>query len=98
MAVNPRETKSAPVIKNVAAANVIYFDGAPVFGHNNGVIQATLTVGVLGLKPDNTCAVDVAAVAHLRCSAQAAANLRDALDKALNMMVEAAATVEKPLN
>lgn len=85
MTVNPTPKTTAPLIKNVATAPFIVFDGAPVYGHLNGLVEVTLTGRAMGLKSDQTVGVDVVAVSHLRCSLQAAANLRDALDKALTM-------------
>lgn len=92
MAVNPSAKTTTPLIKNVPTAPFVIFDGAPVFGHQNGLVELTLTGRALGLKSDQTVGCDLVAVAHLRCSLQAAANLRDALDKALAM---AAGTVDE---
>lgn len=86
MAVNPGSKAAVQVIKNASTAPVVYFDGAPVYGHWQGNVEVTLTARSVGLKSDNTVSIDCAAVAQLRCCAQAAANLRDALDKALAML------------
>lgn len=91
MAVNPTPkstVKSAPIsiIKNAATAPVVFFDGAPVFGHWSGNVEIVLTARMLGLRSDNTVAADLSAVAQLRCSAQAAAMLRDSLNRALELL------------
>lgn len=85
MAVNPSAPKSVSMIKNIGLAPVVFFDSAPVFGQGNGVVEVTLAARALGLRGDNSVAVDMNAVSHLRCSLQAAATLRDALDKAIAM-------------
>ncbi len=86
MAVNPPAPKSsAPLVKNVAAAAFVFFDGAPVFGHNNGIIQVALTATATSLRDGNRVGVDLVAVAHLRCSVAAATALHEALGKALAM-------------
>lgn len=86
MAVNPSAPKSsAPLVKNVASAPFVFFDAAPVFGVNAGVVQVALTANATSIKADKTVGVDMVAVAHLRGSLQAAVSLRDALDQAIAM-------------
>lgn len=81
-----KPASSSPLVKNVAAAPFVYFDAAPVFGFQNGMIEVALTARALTLKADGMSGGDIVAIAHLRSSAAAAAGLRDALTKALEMM------------
>jgi hypothetical protein len=52
----------------------------------NGVVEIELGARYLTPKQDNTVAVEFTTVAHLRCSANAAVNLRDALNQAIDML------------
>ena len=70
-----------PTLKNGAAAPVVYFDGAPCYGAMHGVVEIELAMRYMTPRADNTAAVDITTVAHLRCSANAAVNLRDALNR-----------------
>jgi len=79
---NEPEQQKAVVVIDVPHAPVIYFDGAPNFGNANGVVNVTLAVARhLGTGGEVT--TDALAVAHLRCTIQAAVDLRNAIDKAL---------------
>lgn len=75
-----------PLLKNAAAAPVIYFDNVPVHGVLSGNIEIELAARMLMPKADGAVSVDVACVAHLRCSAAAARMLRASLDNALAML------------
>ena len=80
------EQKSAPgafTTKDVGLASVVYFDGAPTFAHNNGIITVTLAVGRHLSKADGGVDTDVVAVAYLKSSVAAAIDLRDAINQAL---------------
>jgi hypothetical protein len=81
----PQARAPTSVIKNAAAAPVVFFDNAPTYGHMNGMIQVTLAAGLLVPKTDNTVLVEVVAAGHLRCSVAAAVSLREALDGALKL-------------
>ena len=87
MAVNQKPVASTPpLMKNAAAAPVIYFDMVPAFGAFAGHIEAELSARILIPKSDGaTVGIELTCVAHLRCSPQAAEALTDALDKALDM-------------
>jgi uncharacterized membrane protein len=69
--------------QDLPRAPIIYFEYCPTLGNNNGVINVLLAAGIV--LPTETSATNVVpvTVAHLRCSAVAATQLRDALDKAL---------------
>ena len=62
---------------------IVYFDRAPSVDHTNGVIGITLTT--MGYLPNGTeSVVPIANVAaHLKCSIQAAVELRNAINSAL---------------
>lgn len=66
-------------------APFIYFDGVGAMGTNHGAIQIELGANVL--TPEGAALrTDVVITAHLRCSPNAAADLRNAIDKVLDMM------------
>lgn len=81
-------SNAAPVLKNTAAAPIIYFDNVPVYGASAGDIQVELAARMLAPKADGDVAVDLACTAHLRCSPQATASLIDALSKAIDMVAK----------
>lgn len=74
-----------PLLKNAAAAPVIYFDGCPAYGAFAGNIEIELATRVLMPKSDGSAAADMMCVAHLRCSPHAAQSLLQALQAALEM-------------
>src|SRR5947209_8432345 len=66
-------------------APFIYFDGVSCMGTHNGAIQIELAAN--SLMPEGTgVRVDVLVTAHLRCGPVAAAALREAIDKALELL------------
>jgi len=70
------------IVKDIVHAPIIYFESAPNFGNASGIVNVTLAVD--RHIPDGTqIASDTIAVASLRCNAQAAIELRNALDRAL---------------
>lgn len=77
-----------PLLKNAGAAPVVYFDSVPVCGHWGGNIEIELAARMLMPKPDGSVLIDMACMAHLRCSPQAAMALRDVIDKALSMLTQ----------
>jgi hypothetical protein len=79
----------APLMKNALAAPFVYFDGAPSMGVQNGVIELELCARAVMPKADGTVYADMVCVAHLRCTLAAAANLRDALTRTLDMVDDA---------
>jgi hypothetical protein len=81
--------KNSPLMKNAAAAPFIYFDGAPSMGAQNGLVEVELCARAVMPKEDGAVYSDMVCVAHLRCSLVAAANLRDALTRALDMVNDA---------
>ena len=73
-----------PIIhRDVIHAPIIYFEAAPNFGNNNGIINVTLSAGRSIPAEDGSITTDAVVVAYLRCNAQAALHLRNAIDDAL---------------
>jgi len=79
----PKPQQKNVVVTDNTGAPFIYFDGAPSFGTNGGIVSITLAAARLLSAGDRGVAKDIVAVAHLRCSAKAAMDLRNAIDKAL---------------
>jgi hypothetical protein len=83
---NPQKPEpSAPpklTVTDTGIAPYIYFEGAPSFGFVNGIINITLAANRHLLR-DGAPITDAVAIAHLRCNAPAAIELRNALDAAL---------------
>jgi hypothetical protein len=52
----------------------------------HGAVEVELATRILVPKPDGSTEVKFVSTARLRCSAQAASNLRQALDTALKML------------
>jgi hypothetical protein len=71
-------------VNEIASAHApyLYFDNAPTFGCNNGIVSITLEAFRF-LPSGGGVARDRVAVAHLRSNIQAAMALRAALDQAL---------------
>lgn len=90
MSVNPKGSSSAPLplLKNAAGAPMVYFDNVPVCGAFCGHIEVELSARMLLPKADGSVTVDMACTGHLRCSPQAAAALRDSLNKALDLLTQ----------
>ena len=74
---------ATPLLKNAANAPVIFFDGVPVCGMINGIVELELAVRLLMPRSDGSVYVDMSCVAHLRCNANSAMQLREVIDKAL---------------
>lgn len=91
---NPKPASAPVLLKNVANAPVVYFDGVPTYGLLAGVVQLELAASVIFPRADGTVGSDAICVAHLRCSVNAARNLSAALDKALDMAEAAQQQVE----
>lgn len=69
-----------------AMAPLVYFDIVGAYGTMNGAIEVELATRILVPKPDGSTEVKFLSSGRLRCSAQAASNLRQALDAALKML------------
>jgi hypothetical protein len=88
MADNPERPKEnhRPAV-DVAHAPFLFYDFAPAFGHNSGIINITLGAGRVWISPDGELKNERVVTAYLCGSVQAARGLRDALDKALLLAV-----------
>lgn len=93
MAESEGSKPAQPVVGN-ATAPFIYFDAAVTFGTNNGVIEIELASR--SIVPANGTRNEVIMTAHLRCSPNAAASLREAIDKALAMLANSAQPQAQP--
>lgn len=70
---------------NINNAPMVYFDQAPLLGVMHDIIEVDLSARVLSQDAQGKVISDLVCVAHLRCGAQAAVSLRDALTKALGL-------------
>ena len=69
-----------------AAAPLVYFDIVGAYGTMNGAVEVELATRILVPKPDGSTEVKFISSGGLRCSADAAINLRNDLDAALKML------------
>jgi hypothetical protein len=79
----PVEPGKETTVKDATRAPIIYFEGVPTLGFNNGIVNLMLAVGLVLPTADGGTLTEPVAVAHLRCNALAAIQLRDSLDKVL---------------
>ena len=79
----PGEVAVAIPVSDTPHAPFIFYEGAPAFGHTNGVINLTLSASRTCIGPDGATKNDLVVVAYLRGNLQAALSLREAIDKAL---------------
>lgn len=75
----PTKRTQGIVVLDVPHAPIIYFDGSPNFGNNDGIVNLTLAVA-RHLSGEQEIKTDAVAVVHLRCRIQTAIELRDAID------------------
>jgi hypothetical protein len=69
-----------------AAAPLVYFDIVGAYGTINGTVEIELATRILVPKPDGSTEIKFISSGRLRCSANAAVNLRNGLDAALKML------------
>ena len=70
--------------RDLPHAPIVFFEWAPASGFANGIISATLGANCnTQVRPNGEVMSEPLVVAHLRCSVQAALNLRRAIDNAL---------------
>jgi len=79
----PHDPGKEITIVDAPSAPIIYFDGVPTLGFNNGIVNLMLAVGLILPTKGGQVLGQSVAVAHLRCNAAAALQLRDSIDKAL---------------
>ena len=70
-------------IRDLPSAPIIFFEFCPTFGNHSGPINIMLAAGIVMPSAGSGTDVVPVAVAHLRCTAAAAIQLREAIDKAL---------------
>ena len=78
----PKPVSGAVTAKDTLNAPIIYFDGAPNFGCNYGIINVTLAFA-RHLPNAGIIDTDIVVAGHLRCSIRAVVDLRNALNDAL---------------
>ncbi len=86
MPVTAPPTGHPPVKLNIhdaPHAPIVFFDGAPNSGNNNGVVNITLAVSCPLPTADNGVDRNLQVAAYLRCSIPAAIDLRNAINNAL---------------
>jgi hypothetical protein len=69
-----------------AAAPLVYFDIVGAHGTMNGSVEVELATRILVPKPDGSTEVKFVSSGCIRCTANAATNLRNGLDAALKML------------
>ena len=74
-----------------AAAPLVYFDIVGAYGTMNGSVEIELATRILIPKADGSTEVKFISSGRLRCTQNAAANLRNSLDAALKMLEQPAA-------
>ena len=99
MADKPDAPTTVPGVKISSStserAPFIYFDGVLCMGTHNGAIQIELAANAL--MPEGTgVRIDLLQTAHLRCSPAAAADLQNAIGKALEMLQQGAKQAAAP--
>lgn len=80
----PPEEAFTP-IADLPRAPIIFFEYCPTLGNAQGLINVMLATGIVTPAGGGSTQVTPVAVAHLRCTTNAAIQLRDAIDKALLM-------------
>ena len=68
------------------AAPLVYFDIVGAYGTMHGSIEIELATRILVPKPNGATEVKFLSTGRLRCSATAAANLRNGLESALKLL------------
>jgi hypothetical protein len=68
-----------------SAAPLIYFDIVGAYGTMSGMIEIELATRILIPRPDGATEVKFISCGRLRCSANAATNLRNGIDSALKL-------------
>ena len=71
-------------IRDNLLAPTIFFESAPVSGYGDGIVTITLNVFCPQVGPNGELRGQAATTAYLKCSVQAAVNLRDAINNALS--------------
>ena len=86
---DPENTKPPPdfIYEDAGGlAPVVYFDIIGAYGTMHGAIEVELATRILVPRADGSTEIKFLSSGRLRCSANAAANLRNSLDAALKML------------
>jgi hypothetical protein len=75
---------SVAPIRDKPRAPIIFFERAPMSGYADGIVSITLGASYPQIRPSGEVRREAVIAAHLKCSIQAAVNLRDAIDNALS--------------
>lgn len=70
-------------VKDDVPAAFLYFDGTSNCGYHNGIVNVTIVANRFLPQRGGGVGTQFIAVSHLRCSIEAAKDLREALDKAI---------------
>ena len=84
MADEPRKVRSSEIL-GTDTAPLIYFDGVTAFGVVSGTVQLELAANIILPSTDGGTSTLIRTTAYLRCSSNGAADLKQAIDKALEM-------------
>ena len=74
------------VFRDPDTAPFVYFDGATTYGVLSGTVQIELVSRIVRPGPNSTTSTEFITTGRLRCSPNAAASLREALNKALQSL------------
>ena len=79
-----------PTALGAEYAPFIYFDGVSTYGVNFGAIQIDLAANIVVPDPTGPTGTrtDVMMTAHIRCSPNAAADLKQSIERALEMLAK----------
>lgn len=79
-----------PTALGAEYAPFIYFDGVSTYGVNFGAIQIELAANIVVPDPTGPTGTrtDVMMTAHIRCSPNAAADLKQSIERALEMLAK----------
>src|SRR3954466_10807725 len=83
---NPKPSSDLVYEDTGASAPLVYFDIVGAYGTMNGAVEVELATRIMVPQPDGSTEVKFLSSGRLRCSANAAANLRNGLDAALKML------------
>jgi hypothetical protein len=88
MTETPKTAEVSPGFRDNPDAPIVYFDTAATFGVLAGAIQIELVSRTLVPTVDGGVKVEFLITGRLRCSPAAAHQLRDAIDKSLDMLTK----------
>ena len=80
---------SVAPIRDKPRAPIIFFERAPMSGYADGIVSITLGASCPQIRPNGEVRGEAVTTAHLKCSIQAAVNLREAINNALSRASQA---------